>query len=91
MSGAKVMPISHCTPERLQALDTALAKVRAEVISAIERYPAFNSAHEGYAVLREEVDELWDDVKRNWPQGAVEEAVQVAAMGVRFVMDIKGE
>lgn len=91
MSGDKVMSVSHCTPERVEALDAALAKVRAEVLSAIERYPAFNSAHEGYAVLREEVDELWDDVKRNWPQGAVEEAVQVAAMGVRFVMDIKGE
>lgn len=81
--------INHLTPERVQALDAALAKVRAEVLRAISRYPAFNSAHEGYAVLREEVDELWDDVKRNYPQGAREEAIQVAAMGVRFIMDVK--
>lgn len=87
MSGTKVMPVSHSTAERVQALDAALARVRAEVLRAIERYPAFNSTHEGYAVIAEELDELWDDVKRNHKPGAVEEAVQVAAMGVRFVMD----
>ncbi|WP_128000368.1 hypothetical protein [Piscinibacter defluvii] len=85
----KTEPISHCTPERVAALDAALAQVRAEVLRAIERYPAFNSSHEGYAVIAEELDELWDDVKRNFPQGAREEAIQVAAMGVRFIMDVK--
>lgn len=81
--------MGHLTPERIAALDAALAKVRAEVVRAITKFAPFNSAHEGYAVLREEVDELWDDVKRDYPQGAVEEAVQVAAMGVRFMMDVK--
>lgn len=80
---------SFLTEERLNALDVAMAKVRAEVVRAITKYPAFNSTHEGYAVIAEELDELWDDVKRNHKPGAVEEAVQVAAMGVRFVMDIK--
>jgi hypothetical protein len=28
-------------------------------------------------------------VKRDYPQGALDEAVQVAAMGVRFLMDVK--
>lgn len=82
---------SFLTEERLNALDVAMAKVRAEVVRAITKYPAFNSTHEGYAVIAEELDELWDDVKRNHKTGAVEEAVQVAAMGVRFVMDIKAE
>lgn len=82
-------PINHLTAERVAALDSALALVRAEVLRAISRYPAFNSSHEGYAVIAEELDELWDDVKRNFPQGAREEAVQVAAMGIRFVMDVK--
>ena len=80
---------NHLTPERLLALDDALAKVRAEVVRAITKFPAFNSSHEGYAVLKEEVDELWDDVKRNHTAGALDEAVQVAAMGVRFMMDVK--
>lgn len=90
MSGAQSEVNSYLSAERIDALDVALAKVRAEVIRAITRYPAFNSTHEGYAVLAEEVDELWDDVKRNHKSDAVEEAVQVAAMGVRFVMDCGG-
>lgn len=58
----------------------------------------FASAHEGYAVLLEEVDELWDAVKtnpRNLEGGAQEwrtrmrsEAIQIAAMAMRFVDDV---
>lgn len=89
MSGAEAFVGGHLTVDRLNSLDQAMAAVRAEVLRAITKYPAFNSTHEGYAVIAEELDELWDDVKRNHKTGAVEEAVQVAAMGVRFVMDIK--
>jgi hypothetical protein len=51
-----------------------------------------NSAHEGFAVLAEEVDELWDHVKvkqgkRDVPE-MVYEAVQVAAMALRFIIDV---
>lgn len=51
-----------------------------------------NSAHEGYAVLAEEVDELWDHVKvkqgkRDIPEMTYE-AVQVAAMALRFIVDV---
>ena len=82
------MSASHLTAERVETLDKALLAVRAEVMRAIAKFPPFNSAHEGYAVLKEEVDELWDDVKRDYPEGALAEAVQVAAMGVRFIMRI---
>lgn len=56
------------------------------------KWPAMNSAHEGYAVLAEEVDELWDHVKvqqskRDIPAMAYE-AIQVAAMAVRFAVDV---
>jgi hypothetical protein len=74
---------------RLHILDLALAEVRAEVVRAIEKFPTFNSAHEGYAVIAEELDELWDEVKANSPVRARKEAVQVAAMGIRFMTDIK--
>lgn len=55
-------------------------------------WPAMNSAHEGWAVLAEEVDELWDHVKvrqgeRDIPEMAYE-AVQVAAMALRFLIDV---
>lgn len=43
------------------------------------------SRHEFYAVLLEEVDELWDAIKRDQPIDAVmDEIVQVAAMCLRF-------
>lgn len=66
-------------------------QVLAEVMRARRIYPAFNSCHEGFAVLKEEVDELWDEVKRKNHQRDLEllhkEAVQVAAMAVRFIED----
>ena len=52
------------------------------------------SAHEGYAVLLEEVDELWDEVKKNPSKYAHrdkdmrKEAIQIAAMAIRFVLDV---
>jgi hypothetical protein len=50
------------------------------------------SAHEGYAVLLEEVDELWDEVKRTpAPRdylGMYKELVQIAAMAQRMAEDI---
>lgn len=54
-------------------------------------HPPFNSAHEGYAVLLEEVEELWDEVKKSPKNRDIpkmrEEAIQVAAMALRFVHD----
>lgn len=74
---------------RIKALDEALAAVRREYLRAIEKFPAFNSAHEGYSVIQEEVDELWADVKGNAPrEQAKKEAIQIAAMAVRYVTDV---
>lgn len=42
--------------------------------------------HEFYAILKEEVDELWDAIKDDEPLERVHaEAIQVAAMVVRFI------
>lgn len=67
-----------------------------EAQRASQKWPPFNSAHEGYAVLLEEVDELWDQVKVNQTKRDLDkmraEAIQVAAMAIRFVHDvIEGE
>ena len=67
-------------------------EVRAEYVSATENYGKFHSAHEGFAVLLEEVDELWDVVKlkqRNRERNKLmrAEAIQVAAMAIRFLHD----
>ena len=63
--------------------------VRRELARAQTKFPPFKSPHEGYAVILEEVDELWDAVKCNNRSGARSEAVQVAAMALRFLFDIE--
>lgn len=69
-----------------------LGEVATELERARTKFPgAQNSAHEGYAVLAEEVDELWDEVKANHPERKARmrtEAVQVAAMAIRFIEDV---
>lgn len=72
-------------------IQTILDDVADELGRAME-WPAMNSAHEGYGVLAEEVDELWDHVKvRQDKRDLVamrKEAIQVAAMAIRFVYDV---
>lgn len=69
-----------------------LAEVNDELKSAQKKFAPFNSAHEGYAVLAEEVDELWQEVKSYRDRANVErmreEAIQVAAMALRLVVDV---
>lgn len=61
-----------------------------ELEHATEKFGSFKSAHEGYCVLLEEVDELWDEIKANrgYTMGARQEAIQIAAMAMRYVLDI---
>lgn len=63
-----------------------------EYTDAANGYPNFHSAHEGFAILKEEVDELWEHVKVKQGKRNVKamrkEAVQVAAMAIRFILDV---
>jgi hypothetical protein len=68
--------------------------VAQELTKATERYPDFASAHEGYAVILEELDELKAEVWKNQKTRDVgkmrAEACQVAAMAIRFMVDVCG-
>lgn len=71
-----------------EAINHLLVEVAVELESATKNYPDFGSAHEGYAVLKEEVDELWDSIKLNEDGDTMrKEATQIAAMAVRFILD----
>jgi hypothetical protein len=60
-----------------------------ELSEAQKKFPPFNSAHEGFAVLKGEVDELWEAIKNNESEKCMaQEAIQVAAMALRFVNDV---
>lgn len=77
-----------------EAVEDAWPLIQSELARA-EKWPPFNSAHEGYAVLLEEVDELKAHVWTKQPDRDIpamkREAIQVAAMAVRFLADICNE
>lgn len=51
----------------------------------------FASPHEGYAVMKEELDELWDEIKKQHPDNdrLRDEAIQVGAMAIKFIESLE--
>ena len=68
-----------------------LSAVANELETAVKRYGPMTSPHEAYAVIQEEVDEYWDEVKQKPnlrdKERMKKELIQVAAMAMRAIMD----
>ena len=82
------------TTELQQTFNQITTQVFEELVSANRKFMArFNSDHEGYAVIKEELEEVWEEIKKDNHQLAREEMIQVAAMAVKFVYSsmIRGE
>lgn len=71
-----------------------LDEIMKEYKRAIAEHSPFNSCHEGYAVILEEVDELWDEIKKKREVRSqdkiIKEATQVGAMVLRFIIELTG-
>jgi|GEM_PF-3320153 len=72
-----------------------LLDVMHELCEARTHFPAMRSAHEGFAILKEEVDELWEEVRNKSLNRTStnllamrREAIQVAAMAMRLILDV---
>lgn len=68
----------------------AVAAILKEYSRAVAKFPPFRSKHEGYAILLEEVEELWGIIKSDKEINTDDlriEAVHVAAMAYRFLRD----
>jgi len=69
-----------------------LQAVAKELRDARLQHPTnIHSVAEGYAIILEEVDEFWDEVKKKPknrdPKNMVKELIQVAAMACRTLVD----
>ncbi len=69
--------------------------VAAELARAEAKHRPLNSLHEAYAVILEEVDELWDEVRKQSfarrPADVRNELVQIAAMAWRAAKNLNLE
>ena len=67
-------------------------EVAREVERAIGKFPPFHTGHEGKAIIEEELEELWELIRANdsYGEAARTEAIQLAAMAVRYVYDLTG-
>ena len=77
---------------KMTPLTLSVKEIVDEYKGATQKFGAFHSAHEGYAIILEELDELKDEVFKQHPQRTKErlraEARQVAAMALRFMVDV---
>ena len=72
--------------------DKILLEIKSEFEHAESLYPKFHSNHEGDAVIKEEMDELWDEIKKEkgtkGNEAMKKELIQVGAMVLRFLNDL---
>jgi nucleoside 2-deoxyribosyltransferase len=89
-SGQDVTKNVQRAERELLTRDSVVAHVLNEFSRAEAKHKPMNSPHEGYSVILEELDELWAHVKADTGRTpeALKEAVQVAAMGIRYVRDL---
>ena len=80
-------------PQYKLRLSQALEEISEEVLRAKTMYPQhFVNQHEAYAVILEEVDELWTEIKKNQKNYDLKaqrnEATQAAAMLARLMVEL---
>lgn len=76
--------------EKLKAAQGRFYELEQEIEKARECHGPMHGPHEGYAVILEELDELWEEVRaRHHDKDSMrKEALQVAAMALRFIADV---
>lgn len=70
--------------------NAALSLIGAEYVNARTVHGPMHSMHEGIAIIKEEFDELWDEVKEKNPDldAVRKEARQLGAMALAFLTEL---
>ena len=71
-----------------ERIDEVLAIIKAEFFRATRKHPAFNSSYEGFAVMKKQLDDAWEDIKCRDADGAARRSIKLAARGMRFFYDL---
>jgi len=67
-----------------------LLDVIVEMNRGVDKFGTYNSRHEAYAVLLEEIDELFAEIKsKDENTRDVEEAKQIAALALRYAIEFR--
>lgn len=76
----------------MDAIDHLALEVARELRRAQEKHAPMHSPHEGWSVIFEELEELREHVRGDTGRSAEarKEAMQVAAMGLRYVLNLCG-
>jgi len=75
-------------------VDKIAAEFVAEMLKATEKFPSITTEHEGYAIILEEMEEMWENIKLNQykhedrKKMIRKEAIQVGAMVLRLIYDL---
>lgn len=93
MNDLDVMRLADSEP--MKSLSLAAVDAVVEAVKATAIFGPMYSAHQGYAVALEELDELWTEIKVKQPDRDLTkmraEAIQLAAVALCFAVDICNE
>lgn len=70
-------------------IDRVMGLIRQELVRAVIKHPTpMRSPHEAFGVIYEELDEMADEMRADNHAGFQKEAMQLAAMGARAILDL---
>lgn len=76
----------------MKTYEEIISEVAFEIDTSRNKHKPFNSSHEGYAVLLEELDEVWEEIKKSkhyiLSNEAKQELIQVAAVAMRMINEL---
>ena len=92
LSTGGVLSLTALKEDRINRI---LLAVKQELFKGMQLHQAYNSAHEAYSVILEELDEFWDEVRKKRQDRSQalmsRELIQVAATSLRTIFDLTSQ
>ena len=69
-------------------LNSTINLVKDELLNGLYKHGEFNSSHELYAVMKEELDKFWDSVKADQTNPDISKLISLAAVAIEGSMEL---